>query len=85
MCLRIHVLKHVLLNAGKFVRLKLKFKLSFNKTAGRISNALTKAIKILLPFATTYMYLTSDVDDEGPTTTKKGKLLSIANLIMSRT
>ena len=66
-------------------QIKLKLKLSFNKTARRISNALTKAIKILLPFATTYMCLTSDVEDEGPTTTKKGKLLSIANLIMSRT
>jgi len=66
-------------------QIKLNLKLSFNQTAGLTSNALTKVIKISLPFATAYMCLTSDGEDEGPTTTKKGKLLSIANIMMSRT
>ena len=83
MYLRIHVFETRVSECRQVGQIKLNLKLSFNQTAGRISNALTKASKILLPFAITYMCLTSRMRALQPQ--KKGKLLSIANIIMSRT
>jgi len=76
MCLRIHVFETRASECRQICQIKLKLELSFNQTAPSyfwlsVKDEYPKVIKIWLPFATTYMCLTFDIEDEGPSTTKK--------------